>query len=172
MIIIRSHPRNTEASFLRSFIFGVEDGLVSTVGLISGVAFAGVPRATILLTGFVLIFVEAFSMAISSLLSEQSSEEFVERRALPLLSFASSSAVMFFSYLIAGIVPLLPYLIITPESALWISISMSLAALFFLGLLNAKLLKIPFWRHGLEMLLLGGVAIIVGVLVGQVVHSL
>jgi VIT1/CCC1 family predicted Fe2+/Mn2+ transporter len=50
--------------YLRNFIFGVEDSLVSTVGLLSGVAVAGVASRTILLTGVVLIFVEAFSMAV------------------------------------------------------------------------------------------------------------
>ena len=49
--------------YFRNFIFGVEDSLVSTVGLLSGVAIAGVPSRTILLTGVVLILVEAFSMA-------------------------------------------------------------------------------------------------------------
>ena len=54
------------ALYLRNFIFGVEDSLVSTVGLLSGVAVANVDQATIFLTGMVLIFVEAFSMGVGS----------------------------------------------------------------------------------------------------------
>src|SRR3989338_4103836 len=45
--------------YIRNLIFGVEDSLVSTVDLLSGVAAAGVPRSVIFLTGVVLIFVEA-----------------------------------------------------------------------------------------------------------------
>ena len=41
-------------TYLRSFIFGVEDSLVSTVGLLSGVAIANASRDTILLTGTVV----------------------------------------------------------------------------------------------------------------------
>ena len=61
--------------FLRNTVFGVEDSLVSTVGLLSGIAATGsVSKSFILLTGIVYISVEAFSMAVGSFLSE----EFVE----------------------------------------------------------------------------------------------
>ncbi len=62
--------------YLRNFVFGVEDSLVSTVGLLSGVAAAGVETKTIVLTGVVLIIVEALSMAVGSYLSEYSVEEY------------------------------------------------------------------------------------------------
>ena len=57
-------------SYVRSFAFGVEDGLVSTVGLLAGVSTADVSRRDILITGAILIVVEAFSMATGSFLSE------------------------------------------------------------------------------------------------------
>ena len=65
----------SSVSYFRNFIFGVEDSLVSTVGLLSGIAIADVPGHTIFLTGVVLIFVEAFSMAAGTFLSEYSAEE-------------------------------------------------------------------------------------------------
>jgi len=68
--------KNTLAVYVRNFVFGVEDSLVSTVGLLSGIASAGASTATIFLTGTVLIFVEAFSMAVGSYLSEESVEEY------------------------------------------------------------------------------------------------
>ena len=55
--------RKFSAVYIRNFIFGVEDSLVSTAGLLSGIAATGMSRPAILLTGIVLIFVEAFSMA-------------------------------------------------------------------------------------------------------------
>jgi len=70
--------RRTEVkrNLFRNFIFGVEDSLVSTVGLLSGIAAADTSRFTIITTGIVLIFVEAFSMGIGSFLSEETSEQF------------------------------------------------------------------------------------------------
>src|SRR3989338_159296 len=98
-------------SYFRNFIFGVEDSLVSTVWLLSGVAIAGVPRTTILLTGLVLIFVEAFSMAAGSFLCEYSAEGYVSGVDSPTKSNLISGVIMFFSYLVSGFIPLSSYLI-------------------------------------------------------------
>lgn len=67
--------KQTFALYVRTFVFGVEDSLVSTVGLLSGLAIAGAARGTIILSGVTLIFVEAFSMGIGSLLSEHQKED-------------------------------------------------------------------------------------------------
>src|SRR5262245_46938731 len=71
-----SMAESTKVAYFRNFVFGVEDSLVSTVGLLSGVAIAGLAREEIFLTGVILIFVEAVSMAAGSFLSESSAEEF------------------------------------------------------------------------------------------------
>lgn len=42
---------NPSVSYFRNFIFGVEDSLVSTVGLLSGVAIAGVAQRSLLAVG-------------------------------------------------------------------------------------------------------------------------
>ena len=67
---------NRSSLYIRNIVFGVEDSLVSTVGLLSGIALGDIPRSTILFTGLVYIFVEAFSMAVGSFLSEESVEEY------------------------------------------------------------------------------------------------
>src|SRR3989344_3322331 len=90
------------ALYLRNLVFGVEDGLVSTVGLLSGIAIAGVERDTIFLTGMVLIFVEAFSMAAGSFLSEFSAEEYALQREVSGRTPFFNGLIMFWSYLLAG----------------------------------------------------------------------
>ena len=152
--------------FLRNLVFGIEDGVVSTVGLLSGIAIAGVDPWTIFLTGVVLIFVEAFSMAAGSYLSEESVEErfevgVSERRSI------EGGVVMFFSYAIAGFIPLLPYILVPIEQAFTMSIVASFIALFVLGLWSGRGRRM--WRAGVRMMLIGGAAIIVGVTVGSLV---
>jgi len=44
-------------------VFGMEDGLISNLGLVLGVAAAGVPNTTVLLAGFASMFAGAVSMA-------------------------------------------------------------------------------------------------------------
>lgn len=155
------------ALYLRNFIFGAEDGLVSTVGLISGIAIADLPRSSIILTGVTLIFVEAFSMAVGSLLSEHSVEEYENHTEVSLLYPAKGSLIMFFVYFVFGFLPILPYVFVSKESAFWISIIISLTALFILGAVSSKFFGTKIIRHGFEMLLIGGAAIAIGILVGR-----
>lgn len=152
---------------VRNFTFGVEDSLVSTVGLLAGIAVADVSRSSIIITGLVLIFVEGFSMAVGSLLSEQSVEEYKVHKEVSLVKPAFASMVMFFSYVLAGLIPLAPYFFETPY-AVAISIGLTLLSLLLLGVFNAKMFRVSMWRDGLFTLAMGGIAIVVGIVVGQI----
>lgn len=142
--------------------------MVSTVGLLSGVAIADVPRATIFLTGIVLIFVEAFSMAVGSFLSETSAAEYSAQKDVAVKYSLFGGVIMFFSYFLSGFVPLFPYIIFETKEAFMLSIGFSLASLFILGLISAKLSNVGIFKRAVRMLLVGGVAIGVGVAVGKI----
>ena len=156
-------------SFFRNFIFGVEDSLVSTVGLLSGIALATVPGETILLTGTVLIFVEAFSMAAGSYLSESSADGYASGKDSPANGNIADALVMFFSYFVSGFIPLFPYAVWPVELALKVSISSSVAALFLLGLLSAALSGTKLLKSGIRMAIIGGMAIVVGATAGTLI---
>ncbi len=159
--------------YLRNFIFGVEDSLVSTVGLLSGVVIGGVSRETVILTGIVLIFVEAFSMGIGSFLSEYAAEEIVTQRAIPRRVWAVGGAIMFISYIVAGLIPLAPYLFLPSTfSAFPVSILFSLVVLFVLGMIGGAVGGISTLRRGLRMFMFGGFAILIGALVAWFVTLL
>ncbi|MEK7473172.1 MAG: VIT1/CCC1 transporter family protein [Patescibacteria group bacterium] len=166
----RITEKKIRALFTRNFIFGVEDSLVSTVGLLAGVVAADVPRQTILLTGGILIAVEALSMGVGSLLSESFAEEYVEHSTGTERRSVTGAAIMFASYALAGFIPLFPYVLLERNTAFFASIAASCLALFLLGFLGARYFGSRGYRTGLRMLLLGGIAIGVGVLVGRVLH--
>lgn len=155
--------------YVRNFIFGAEDSLVSTVGLLAGVASAGIPRKDIIISGIVLIFVEAFSMSVGSFLSERTTEESLIDSQEKLGNSLIAAVIMFFSYFVSGLVPLFPYLIQNNLNAFWQSIIASLIALFILGFLSAKILKTKILKNALRMLLIGGMAIALGVIVGIII---
>jgi len=161
---------------LRSFIFGVEDSLVSTVGLLSGVAASGAIMKSIVLAGVVLIFVEAFSMGAGSLLSENIAEEFSVGKETSMFASLVPSIVMFFSYLFAGFIPLFPYIFFRISIAFWLSILFSLIALFVLGMVSVRLSHDGtaghMTKHGIRMLIVGGVSIALGVIVGMFVNNI
>jgi VIT1/CCC1 family predicted Fe2+/Mn2+ transporter len=163
-----SHDHHSAAeTYLRNFIFGIEDSLVSTVGLLSGIAVANVDRQTIVLTGAILIVVEAFSMGVGSLLSESSAEEYMHKRARPTSAPAWGAVIMFVSYFLSGFVPLAPYAVLERADALPVSILLSLCSLFLLGFFSAQRYGASVWRDALRMFLLGGIAIGAGIIVGR-----
>lgn len=168
----KTNSKTIFALYFRNFIFGVEDSLVSTVGLLSGVAIADVPKSTIFLSGIVLIFVEAFSMGAGSFLSEQSAEGYKKRKETTSWTTVLAAIIMFVSYFASGFIPLFPYIILPVEIAFWTSIGAALFTLFILGLVAAKISKISLFQNGLRMLLIGGVAIGLGVTVGRIASSL
>lgn len=73
----RAEPwhRNASGNNLRAAVLGANDGLVSNFCLMMGVAGAGTPSATILLTGLAGLFAGACSMALGEWLSVTNARE-------------------------------------------------------------------------------------------------
>ncbi len=65
---------------LRAAVLGANDGLVSVFSLVMGVAGAGVPSKTILISGFAGLLAGALSMALGEWLSVQSSRELYQHQ--------------------------------------------------------------------------------------------
>lgn len=157
--------------FLRNFIFGVEDSLVSTVALLAGIAVAGTDRGMIFLSGTVLIFVEAFSMAAGSFLAEDAEELAEHQKDVAHRTAFLGATIMFLSYFIAGLIPLLPYLFLHDGNAFWTSITLTIIALGVLGIIEARLTRVPAIRQMFKVALIGGVTTFIGVLVGSAVSG-
>jgi VIT1/CCC1 family predicted Fe2+/Mn2+ transporter len=153
--------------YLRNIIFGVADSLVSTVGLLSGIDISGTSRNIIILTGVTYAFVEAFSMAVGSFLSEQIVEEDNASGEIKGSGPFTAGVIMFLSFIVASFIPILPYIFLGTIVALYVSIGLSIVCLFAVGMLSAKQTKVNLIKHGLRMALLGGMAIVIGVVVGK-----
>ena len=153
--------------YVRSVIFGINDSLVSTVGFLAGISVAGVPQTTVVLTGLIYALVEAFSMAAGSYLSEESGREYrfgVQRTNKPEF-FAA--VLMFFASIGGAIIPLAPYLVVAGSQALLVSVTFSILGLFLLGAATARFSRLPAFARGMRMVFVGGMAILLGVLVGS-----
>jgi VIT1/CCC1 family predicted Fe2+/Mn2+ transporter len=157
--------------YVRNIVFGISDSLVSTVGLLSGIDVSGTSRQVIILTGVVYAFVEAFSMAVGSFLSEESAEEYAVRGEVPDGKPLVAGIVMFISFILASFIPIVPYLFCGLGVALWLSIALSIVALFIVGLVSADIIKVHVFKHAIKMALLGGAAIVIGVIVGKFVKT-
>jgi len=212
---------------LRDAIFGLEDGMVSTLGALTGVAVGSQDHFVVVLTGLVVVAVESTSMGVGAFLSSRSFRQIEEGRLteekkqikydlpgekkellamyladgwpkalaekmtitacknrhllikemsyrelglfkIPKKQHLANGVFMFFAYVIGGFVPLSVYLLLPIKQALVVSLLVTLAGLFILGLVTANLAKRSWWRSGLSMMLLAGVAVIIGYVVGWI----
>lgn len=64
---------------IRDFIFGVQDGLISTLGLLCGVQSATDDSRTVIITGIAAMFTGALSMATGAFLSTQAEKQIFEK---------------------------------------------------------------------------------------------
>jgi VIT1/CCC1 family predicted Fe2+/Mn2+ transporter len=148
-------------------MFGIEDSLVSTTGLIAGMGVGTHDKKIAVLGGIIAIVIEAVSMGAGEYLSDDAIQELDKlkrHRDKPL----ASGFIMFASYLLAGLVPLLPVMIFQYPESLIISVALALSTLLFLGYLKGRILKTPAWRGAVKILVVGGLATAIGVCVGLV----
>jgi VIT1/CCC1 family predicted Fe2+/Mn2+ transporter len=162
--------KNTEI-YIRNITFGVTDSLVSTVGLLAGIDISGTTSHIVIMTGIVYAFVEAFSMAVGSFLSEESVEEYAVLGEVTGAKAFTSGIIMFLSFILASFIPILPYMFFGFAAAFWFSILFSIIALFIVGVIAAKVSHVPVGKHALKMVVLGGAAIVIGVLVGKFIKA-
>lgn len=74
------HQDSKLSNNIREIIFGAEDGMVSTLGAITGIAVGTASSKIVLLSGLVIIAVESISMGIGSYLSNKSVMDLSKRK--------------------------------------------------------------------------------------------
>ena len=84
----------------------------------------------------------------------------------------SHGIVTFFSFTIAGSLPLLPYLIPNLENLFRWSIITTFLSLYVIGALRYKLADSKWWIAGFEMMLVGGIAAVIAYVVGLLLSSI
>lgn len=152
--------------YLRSIVFGFQDALVSTTGVIVGVATGTGDKNLVILAGVVTIAVEALSMGVGQYLSEKSVHQ-MDTTGRHNDSLAVGGGLMFGSYFLGGLVPLSPIILLQLPFAATVSIVASLTGLLLLGYLKGRLVKVNPLKSALEMFVLGGITTAIGLTIGH-----
>ncbi len=211
---------------IRDFVFGMEDGLVSNLGLVLGVYFGGAGMEAVVLAGLASMFAGAFSMSAGSYLSAKSQREVYEheikdakeklennpkkylkemKQILQEEKFDAdevkallkhfehhnhstfvtnyiqkkvgiteqkmdhpfrNALTMFFSFIAGSAFPVLPFLILYNSTAVVTSISLTVFALFVVGVAKTHYTKRNAFKSGLEIVVIGLLAGILGYIIG------
>jgi VIT1/CCC1 family predicted Fe2+/Mn2+ transporter len=226
----REGERVARRGRIREVVFGAQDGLLSTLALVTGVRGADATRYAILVAGFAGALAGTISMALGAYVAAKSQREVFEaelekeRQQLELrphvetveladifeaegLDYDSAriaanaiatnpevmlktmaekelgipyeatgspyedAVTMGTAFVIGSAVPVLPYLLVSPTAGLFLSVVLTLAALFGLGVAKARLAGTGRLRSGAETAGLAGLAAALAYLVGTVLPN-
>ncbi|MDQ5951185.1 MAG: vacuolar iron transporter family protein [Patescibacteria group bacterium] len=171
--------KKVEAKVLKAAVLGANDGIITTFAVVAGVVGAGLPEATILILGIANMIADGISMALGDYLGEQSARQMQGTKQKPFSNFLhSTSLVTFIAFVIAGTLPLLPYMIastgtaISEDAQFPLSIISTGGALFIIGSMRTIITKHGWLRSGLEMFTVGALAASVAYLLGAFIEQL
>lgn len=212
---------------LRDAVFGTQDGLISTLGALTGIAEGTRSDEAAVIAGLAIVVVESISMASGAYLSSKSQRQYLERllreeeaaiatdpegewrelwamyrgrgysdheitvianrlfsdKKLLLEDMAhkelgicpealeeplGNALVMGVAYILGGIVPVFPYFLFPIQTALPLSIISTSITLFALGSLKGVAVAQVWWRSGLEVLGIAGMAAATGFAIGRI----
>jgi VIT1/CCC1 family predicted Fe2+/Mn2+ transporter len=165
--------------YIRDLVYGANDGVITTFAVVAGVTGGTLNPATVLVLGVANLLGDGLSMGVGNYLGIRSDERVREAQQLPEQEAypIRHGLATFVAFVIAGVVPLVPYAfsaIATGRFAL--STILSLAVLFSVGAVRARVGSGTWLRNGLEMLglgtVVGAVAYYAGALVAGLVEAI
>ncbi len=142
---------------LRTVVFGIEDSLVSTTGVITGLIAAGTSKSTLLAAGLITIVVESTSMGAGEFISNDDSKA-KDKDAL------LKGCLMLAAYFITGLWVMVPLFIGITNNV--IIISFTFVSLFVLGWWRGKVLNGNRLKYAVKTVLISGIACAFGIAVG------
>ena len=150
--------------YLPEFVYGANDGIVTTLAIVSGVIGAGLTSYAILILGFANLIADGFSMGASNYLSSRSRPSSVRPDGLEAAKHGSAT---FAGFVVAGITPLLAYLLPgVRDGQFELAVALGLSALFIIGAGRSLFTDVRWFRGGVEMLFVGAFAALVAYLIG------
>ena len=162
-------PRGATATarhYIRDLVYGANDGIITTFAVVAGVAGGSLSHTAVLVIGAANLAADGLSMAVGNFLSiranesAREAEDLPEEEAHPL----KHGLATFVAFVVAGAVPLVPYVLGGGRGDFGWSVVLTLSALFGVGAARTAVTLDRWWRAGLEMLSLG--VVVAGVAYG------
>jgi VIT1/CCC1 family predicted Fe2+/Mn2+ transporter len=166
--------RATLRHYIGDFVYGANDGLVTTFAAVAGVEGGSLSALTILIVGVANLAADGLSMGIGNYLSIRARESARAAEGLPEeesqpIRHGTATALAFMT---AGAVPLLPYALGAPSpSRGYESSALTFATLFAVGAARGVITGVRWWWTGLEVLMLGAAAGAVAYLAGMFIAN-
>jgi VIT1/CCC1 family predicted Fe2+/Mn2+ transporter len=150
-------PTAIARHYIRDVVYGANDGLITTFAVVSGVAGGSLSTVAVVVIGAANLVADGISMGVGNFLAIRADERAREAADLPeqeAFPWKHALATLV-AFVVAGAIPLGPYVMLGVEQRLVWSSVLTFAALFLLGAGRALVTVDRWWRSGLETLGLG-----------------
>ncbi|MBI2642498.1 MAG: VIT1/CCC1 transporter family protein [Candidatus Wildermuthbacteria bacterium] len=166
-------PDDRRGKFLGDMVYGATDGTVTTFAIVAAAVGASLPSAVVIILGLANLAADGFSMGASNFLGRRSEGALAKLEKNVRVPLEHGLAT-FAAFVIAGFVPLMPYLVQFGQNGDQFIVAAVLAGatFFIVGTLRAFVTAERFWVSGFEILLVGGLASAVAYGVGWLVKTM
>lgn len=158
-----------KGDYIRDVVLSANDGIVTTFAVVAGSLGASLSPSVVVILGLANLFADGLSMSTGSYLGvkseieyEQSEGKKVKLGTRPL----KNGLVSFFSFGIAGFIPLISFVFKFNEPVLVSSILVA-SSLFIVGIFRGMVSNKHVLRTAFENLLIGGASAVVAFYVGE-----
>ncbi len=161
--------------YIGDLVYGANDGIITTFAIVAGVAGANLSPSVVIILGISNVLADGFSMASSNYLARKSEKDYLtnigkenEEAHNPI----KNATATFLAFIVAGMIPLLPYMLGIKENTFNYAILSTSLILFIVGSLRAKVTGMNWIKAGIEMLFVGALASGVAYLIGDVLAKM
>lgn len=170
------HHALLERATVREIVMGAQDNLTTVLAVMLGVSIGSGRADLVALAGLSAAVAEAVSMG-GVLYSSTRAEAALDARTgvrrtdvHATLAPVQSGVVTFVAALLGGLVPLAPFVVFPLPAAVYVSVAASVLALFLLGSLIGRISGTTWWRDGIRLLVVAGMAAVASAAVGAALH--
>lgn len=156
--------------YIRDLVYGANDGLITTFAVVAGVTGGSLTPRAMLIIGAANLLADGLSMGVGNYLGIRSNESALAAQGRPEEEAhpARHGLATLLAFVVAGAVPLAPYVLATEGPRFAASIALTLIMLFTVGAARAVVTVERWWIAGLEMLALGATVAVVAYASGSV----
>lgn len=151
-------------TFLGEFVYGSIDGIITTFSIVAGSVGGGLSKNVILILGLSNVISDGFSMGVSRYLSASAE---ISQGLLKRKNAFISGLATFISFVIIGMLPILPFLISDGIEAKKMSLLIALSMFLLIGIIKGYVTKENILKSGTETFLIGTAAALIAYGIGH-----
>ena len=158
----------TAQHYIGDLVYGANDGILTTFAVVAGVTGGALSATAVIIVGMANLLADGLSMGVGNYLAIRARESALEQRGLPEEEAqpARHGLATFVAFVVAGSVPLVPYVVPVAFDGFIPAAVLAFGALFGVGAARSLVTASRWWISGMEMLGLGVLVAVVAYATG------